>query len=219
MVVCPFESTSVSREAAFSSDSICPFHRIQHSPPDIATVLTPVKVNIVAGTHTKSRDSARLLADIGGGDKIREMTTRFYAYFIKDQHLKQFRFETDSAAAHGQRLGDWIVQKMGGEGDVWSESGRHNMRQVSHSKEWNYKKRSREVRGRHFNLTDCVVWMRVMFMAGREVGLDQHEVFWDWFVGFISHFIAVYERRAPPYTEGHRAAQGTNGCRQKSHWE
>ena len=70
------------------------------------------------------------------------------------------------------------------------------MRQVSHSKAWNYKNRPREVRGRHFNLTDCVVWMTVMFMAGREVGLDQHEVFWDWFIGFISHFIAVY------YTEG-----------------
>ena len=44
--------------------------------------------------------------------------------------------------------------------------------------------------------------MRVMFLAGREVGLVQHQVFWDWFTGFISHFIAVYERRAPPYTEG-----------------
>ena len=128
------------------------------------------------------------------------MTTRFYAYFIKDQHLRQFRFETDSADAHGQRLADWIIQKMGGEGDVWSESGKY--RQVSHNKAWNSKNRPRELRGRHFNLIDCVVWMRVMFLAGREVGLDQHEVFWDWFTGFISHFIAVYERRAPPYTEG-----------------
>ena len=82
MSVCPFASTSQSREAAYSSEVICPFHQIQHSPPSTATIVTPVKVNIVAGTHTKNKDSARLLTDIGGGDKIREMTTRFYAHCI-----------------------------------------------------------------------------------------------------------------------------------------
>ena len=44
--------------------------------------------------------------------------------------------------------------------------------------------------------------MRVMFLAGREVGLDQHRVFWAWYTQFIAHFIAVYERTAPPYTQG-----------------
>ena len=75
-------------------------------------------------------DFLKVLHNMTFNVKIREMTTRFYAYFIKDQHLQQFRFKTDSAAAHGQRLGDWIIQKMGGEGDVWSKSGRHDMRQV-----------------------------------------------------------------------------------------
>ena len=50
-------------------------------------------------------------------------------------------------------------------------------------------------------MVDCVVWMRVMFLAGREVGLDQHRVFWAWYTQFIAHFIAVYERTAPPYTQ------------------
>merc|ERR1719244_1312764 len=201
MAECPFAIPSLPRETVYLEENICPFHQVHHSPPEKGSIVTPVKVNIVAGTHTRNRDTARLLLDIGGGDKIREMTTRFYAHFLKDQHLKQFRFETDGAAAHGQRLGDWIIEKMGGEGDVWSESGRHNMRQVSHSRAWNSKNRSKQLRGRHFNLVDCVVWMRVMFLAGREVGLDQHQVFWSWYLGFIAHFIAVYERRAPPYTQ------------------
>jgi hypothetical protein len=39
------------------------------------------------------------------------------------------------------------------------------------------------------------VWMRVMFLSGREVGLDRHAAFWKWFVGFIKHFVGIYEGR------------------------
>ena len=92
--------------------------------------LQDVRLSIVRGTHLKTAETAALLQDIGGSVRIREMCTRFYAHFFVDRHLRQFRFEPDHSAAHGQRLGDWIVQKMGGEGDVWSQSGRHNMRQV-----------------------------------------------------------------------------------------
>jgi len=55
-----------------------------------------------------------LLKDIGGGGRIRSMCTRFYAKAFKDSVLSKFMFETDDAKAHGKRLGDWIVEKMGG---------------------------------------------------------------------------------------------------------
>ena len=58
------------------------------------------------------------------------MTTRFYAHVFEDQELRKFIFEGDGAAAHGKRIGDWIVEKMGGEGDVWTDAGRGDMRQV-----------------------------------------------------------------------------------------
>jgi hypothetical protein len=41
--------------------------------------------------------------------------------------------------------------------------------------------------------------MRVMFWAGRKVGLDQNVRFWEWFGQFIRHFIRVYEIRAPAH--------------------
>ena len=75
-------------------------------------------------------ETARLLRDIGGGDRIREMTTRFYGHVFKDRELHKFIFATDGEAAHGKRIGDWIVENMGGEGDVWTDSGREGMREV-----------------------------------------------------------------------------------------
>eukprot|EP00287_Rhodomonas_sp_CCMP768_P004322 CAMPEP_0196736268 /NCGR_PEP_ID=MMETSP1091-20130531/14390_1 /TAXON_ID=302021 /ORGANISM="Rhodomonas sp., Strain CCMP768" /LENGTH=113 /DNA_ID=CAMNT_0042079977 /DNA_START=13 /DNA_END=356 /DNA_ORIENTATION=+ len=53
--------------------------------------------------------------------------------------------------------------------------------------------------GEDFELDDCRVWMRLMFWSARQVGLDQHRPFFKWYVRFISHFIAVYERQAPAY--------------------
>jgi hypothetical protein len=41
--------------------------------------------------------------------------------------------------------------------------------------------------------------MRLMFWSAREEGLGGNTVFFNWFVGFIGHFIAVYERQAPAY--------------------
>ena len=58
------------------------------------------------------------------------MTTRFYAHVFEDKELCKFIFEGDGAAAHGKRIGDWIVEKMGGEGDVWTDAGRGDMRQA-----------------------------------------------------------------------------------------
>lgn len=150
-------------------------------------------------THRTSAAQAALLADIGGGDRIRELCTRFYARAFEDQIIKQFFFEEDGAEAHGRRLANWIIQKMGGEGEPWTESGRWGQRQPSHHKAWNNAKRHPSVRGEHFKLDDARAWLRIHFWAARECGLHLHEPFWQWYIGFLEHFIAVYERRAVPY--------------------
>ena len=33
-----------------------------------------------------------------------------------------------------------------------------------------------------------------------QTGLASHPVFWEWFQGFLQHFVAVYERSAPAHT-------------------
>lgn len=37
-------------------------------------------------------------------------------------------FMDDGAEAHGKRLADWIIEKMGGEGYPWTDSGRLGQR-------------------------------------------------------------------------------------------
>jgi hypothetical protein len=140
------------------------------------------------------------LADIGGGDTIREMCTRFYSFMFEDKLLKTFLFVDDGPEGHAKRLGDWIIEKLGGEGLPWSDSGRHGTRQQQHRLAWNNTKRDRSVRGRPFDITDTRVWQRLHFLAARECGLAEHAAFWGLYVKFIAHFIGVYESRAPNYT-------------------
>ena len=75
------------------------------------------------------------------------------------------------------------------------------MRQSTHIKAWHSPKRSPPMRGQRFKLDDTRIWMRLMFWSAREVGLAEHEPFWNWFVGFLRHFIAVYEGSAPAYAQ------------------
>jgi truncated hemoglobin YjbI len=176
--------------------------------------------------YDRTMESASLLRAIGGGRRILELTTRFYAMAFEDQQLREFFFAGDGAAAHGDRLGHWLIQFMGGEGNPWDDSGREGMRQPSHAKAWFSSKRPAERRGRRFKLDDCRVWMRLMFWSARQVGLfpssESVEVptdstdpisndsalplsiqraFEAWFVSFISHFIRIYEFTAPPYAQ------------------
>ena len=80
-------------------------------------------------------------------------------------------FETDGAENHGNRLADWIIQKIG-DGTPWSDSGRWNMRQPTHFSAWNNQKRPNSVKGDNFKLHDVKLWMAVHFWSCREVGLD-----------------------------------------------
>eukprot|EP01031_Cornospumella_fuschlensis_P032734 gene32735-39572_t len=196
MSECPF--SDLTREAKTSRGS-CPFHK--HTIPSSYKIRDDVDLRVINGTHQVSEGTANLLADIGGGDRIREFCTRFYARAFIDKTLQEFFFADDGATAHGKRLADWIIQKMGGEGLPWTDSGRWGMRQISHRAAWNSEKRHESVRGRHFKLGETRVWMRLHFWAARECGLHQHAAFWSWYIQFIEHFIAVYERKAPRYAQ------------------
>jgi len=151
------------------------------------------------GDYDRTMESSQLLRELGGGQRILEMTTRFYAHAFLDSHIKELFFKDDGAGAHGDRLGHWIVQFMGGEGNPWDDSGREGMRQATHAAAWMSPRRTPARRGRRFKLDDCRIWMRLMFWAGREVGLMSNPTFASWYTQFIGHFIRIYEATAPPY--------------------
>ena len=196
---CPFANAARPINVKPGAKLRCPFHA--HAVPDAFHVKDSVPLNLHGRTHYTSDATAELLADIGGGDRIRELCTRFYALMFLDPVLYQFIFETDGAEEHGKRLADWIIQKMDEDQKPWSESGRWGMRQPSHYRAWNNHRRHPEVRGDHFKLDDTRIWMRLHFWAVREAGLgpDQHPVFFEWYKSFIGHFVRVYERSAPSY--------------------
>lgn len=104
------------------------------------------------------------------------------------------------AIEHGLRLGNWIIEKMGGEGTPWTDSGRYGLRATTHSHAWRSPYRDPKDLGKRFKLDDCRIWMRLMFWSGIEVGLDKYSAFWVWFISFIAHFVGVYEYTAPPFT-------------------
>lgn len=194
IVECPLANLSED-----SAQSKCPFHR--HKIPSSFQLQDSIPLVVKNGSHQISDGTEALLKDIGGGDRIREFCTRFYARAFLDQTLQPFFFAEDGATAHGQRLADWIIQKMGGEGTPWTDSGRWGMRQPSHSAAWHNEKRHPSVRGRHFKLGETRVWMRLHFWAARECKLHEHGPFWTWYIEFIEHFVSVYERKAPKYAE------------------
>lgn len=174
------------------------------SPPQPPARVTLEEFGIVdvstrGRTYFDSADTKRLLESVTY-ERIHGMTTRFYEKMFLDEHIKQFVFLDDGAEAHGRRLALWIAEKMGG-GPVWTSVRPNNSRSQSHRRAWDNDKRPAERAGWHFKLDDSRVWMRLMFWAAREEGLHLHEPFWEWYVGFIQHFIAVYEFSAPPYAE------------------
>lgn len=204
-ILCPI--ASLKKIPDFTVESQCPFHKTVHnnggeSQNDQDDNQKKGSSLFFKNVHNNAISTTEaLLSDIGGGDRIRQMTTRFYAHAFKDQTISKFMFETDCAAAHGQRLGDWIIEFMGGDGTPWTDSGRQGLRQYSHHRAWDSSRRDKQDRGLRFKLDDCRIWMRLMFWSAREVGLDKHSSFMHWFVPFIQRFIGIYERTAPTYTK------------------
>lgn len=160
----------------------------------------------------KSIATSQLLQDIGGGEAILRMIDRFYQHMFEDQHLDQFVLNHNDP--HFLRLGKWIIEKMGGEGNVWSDElkerskcpvvlslpviGKHIVhdRTSAHVAAWYCPKRGPNVLGNHFKLHDCRVWMRLMFWSARETHLFDNPSFESWYTRFIADYIPIYERTA-----------------------
>lgn len=171
----------------FSTDSV---------PVPSAEIYRFVPLYVSQSTYQKSVETAQLLREIGGSNAIRRMTNIFYQKCFEDTHLDQFI--VSHADPHFSRLADWIVEKMGGEGDVWTQERVQRskcpvMRTLSngsvhtahdrtsaHVAAWWSPKRSARDAGKHFAVHDCRVWMRLMFWSAREAGLFDCSPFADW---------------------------------------
>lgn len=195
-----------------------------------------VALTLNDGAFTGTTQTAALLAEIGGilsldlfeivriilsaagGESVLRMTELFYEKAFQDRHFS--KFVADENHPHALRLGNWIIEKMTGEGEPWTaerverakcpvqvtlgtgEVHTVHDRSSAHKAAWNSAKRPARELGERFKLHDCRVWMRLMFWAGRESGVFvKSPSFAHWYIRFIKHFIAVYERSAPPYAE------------------
>jgi len=89
--MCPFSNADVDIDSIERATlQTCPFH--QHAPLSAPSMVSPPKLARDGGTHVISQGSIDLLKDIGGGDTIRELCTRFYARAFLDFTLKPFFF-------------------------------------------------------------------------------------------------------------------------------
>jgi hypothetical protein len=179
-------------ETRFAAPATCPFRFV------------PLKMGGNGGTHKPSSASAFLIDDVPH-EKLLKMTEKFYEKAFQDATLDKFIRSHDDP--HGERFAKWIHQKLSGS-RVWDQDrqsrGRHapvHDRTSAHVAAWYSPKRPREERGRHFQLDECRVWMRLHFWAMRDAGLvESSPSFCDYYVRFIGHFVAVYERSAPAFT-------------------
>jgi len=163
--------------------------------------------------HRSNQETRRLVRDIGGLQTLRRFTNLFYTKSFADPHLD--RFIADHHHPHGERFASWIAEKFG-DGTPWSNERRtrpettlvigRQVYAVSHDRSsahvaaWNSPKREAHKRGDHFKPEDARVWMRLHFWAAREAGLFENELFIDYYMRFIGHFISVYSSKSPPFT-------------------
>lgn len=170
----------------------------------------PLRMN--GRTHLPTTNSLALIDEIGGLSALEEMTTIFYEKAFRDVTLDRFlRSHNDP---HASRFARWIHQKLTAS-SVWdddraSRSGTpvevangHAVvvqdRTSAHVAAWHSPKREPNKVGRHFQLDECRVWMRLHFWAMRESIGDTSPAFTDYYIRFIGHFVSVYERSAPPF--------------------
>lgn len=151
------------------------------------------------GTFVTTDGSAAVLAEAGGPDAIHRVTSRFYARLFVDKDLSNF--VADPEEPHAERLGNWMVEKLGGAGTPWTleraerakcpvtrilgngEPQLVHDRTSAHRAAWFSPRRPAEEMGRRFKLPECRVWMRLMFWSAREEGLlDKAPSFAQFFV-------------------------------------
>jgi truncated hemoglobin YjbI len=173
-----------------------------------------IPLNVRNASHQANADTRRLVRSVGL-PKLREFTEAFYAKVFVDPHLDQFIRRHDDP--HGERFALWIVEKFG-DGTPWTEERRIRPRDVmrigsetyevahdrssAHFAAWHSPKRQAHKWGQHFKPDDARVWMRLHFLAAREVGLFEapYASFMDYYIRFIAHFVSVYSSKSPPFT-------------------
>ena len=173
----------------------------------------PLRMGGNGRTHVATTSSAALIDEVGGLSALERMTNAFYSKAFRDVTLD--RFIRSHSDPHGNRFARWIHQKLAG-GTLWDEeratrsdepvevANGHGIvvhdRTSAHVAAWHSPKRHSDEVGRHFELDECRVWMRLHFWAMRECGLAKlSPAFVDYYVRFIGHFVNVYERTAPAF--------------------
>lgn len=200
-MVCPFNREQQEHPATTATPSVgCPFRFV------------PLRMGGSGGTHMPSSGSASLIQEVPL-EKLQDMTERFYEKAFQDATLDTFIHSHDDP--HGERFAKWIHQKLSGS-KLWDQEratrdmtpkvvagGRTAVvhdRSSAHAAAWYSAKRPRRDVGRHFQLDECRVWMRLHFWALRESGLMEYSPsFADFYVRFIGHFVRVYESKAPVF--------------------
>lgn len=182
---------------------------------EISLPLRCVPLRIGGGngrTHVPNEESAALIDEVGGIMALRAMTEMFYEKAFADVTLDKFIRSHDDP--HGERFATWIHQKLGGSGNLWDANRADRLlspaevangkkitvldRTSAHVAAWNSPKRPARQVGKHFELDECRVWMRLHFWAMRESGIiEKSPSFADYYVRFIGHFVRVYESLAP----------------------
>lgn len=163
-------------------------------------------------THVVSDASKALMEREVGLEDLQKMTHRFYELAFEDATLDTFLRSHDDP--HGDRFAKWIHQKLSGS-IVWDKERAQRSRQPvelarglthvvhdrssAHAAAWYSPKRPPKDVGRHFQLDECRVWMRLHFWALREQMLDISPTFVDYYIRFIGHFVRVYEGTAPAF--------------------
>ena len=200
---CPFTGQHDSNgEASAPDDEPLPFQYV------------PLRMGGNGGTHKPSEGSRALIENEVSLQDLKSMTNKFYELAFQDATLDKFiRSHSDP---HGDRFAKWIHQKLSGS-NVWDRDRRtrdltpHELaggrgthvvhdRSSAHVAAWYSPKRPQREVGRHFQLDECRVWMRIHFWAMRESGIvEKSPSFADYYVRFIGHFVAVYERSATAF--------------------
>ena len=164
-------------------------------------------------THVVSNESRQLILDEVTLDDLMKMTSLFYEKVFQDPTLD--KFIRDRSDPHGIRFAKWIHQKLSGS-HVWDADRQarnlqpvtlaNNIQHVVHDRSsahaaaWYSPKRPSQEVGRHFQLDECRVWMRLHFWALRESGIiNKSPSFADYYIRFIGHFVRVYESTAPNF--------------------
>eukprot|EP00798_Chlamydomonas_sp_ICE-L_P002612 gene2612-30935_t len=188
----------------------CPHACASHPKPATAPIpFRHVPLTMSDLTYRTTQATADLLKEIGGGDAIRQITDIFYDKAFEDGSLDKFIHSHNDP--HAERLGNWIVEEMGGEGPVWSEERVERNKcpvalTLSNGSQLVVNDRGSAHTAAFWSPKRPEVWMRLMFWSARETGIfDKSPSFESWYVRFIAHFARVYDSSAPAFArDSHR---------------